>query len=53
VIDVMEELYKFTVLLCHQSDYLANRYSERNAKGIQEGLEKMGKTLNGINLEKI
>jgi len=54
VVDVMEELYKFTLLLRPQIDYLTNRYSERKEKGSQETLEDISKTINftvnGVNL---
>ena len=46
VIDVMEELYKFTMLLRDQSNYLTNRYSERKKSGDRSDLAAIGKVLN-------
>ena len=36
IVDVMEELHKFTVLTRHNKDYMTDRYSERLA-AIKKG----------------
>jgi arsenic resistance protein ArsH len=37
IVDVMEELVKFTLLTCDRADYLVDRYSERKESADDAG----------------